>query len=68
MDPVGLSPKISFWFYLASFLCFLVAAAGSEWRFGRLGRQGLAPRVNVLALGLALFVFPTMWAAGEAAF
>ena len=60
--------KARFFFYLASVICFLIAAAGSDWRFGRMGRRGLAPRLVLVPLGLALFVFPFMWDAGEAAF
>ncbi len=63
-----MSPKTSFWFYLASVVCFVIAAAGSDWRFGRLGRRGMAPRLVLVPLGLALFVFPTMWNTGVAAF
>jgi hypothetical protein len=63
-----LSPKTSFFFYLASVICFAIAAAGSEWRFGRLGRRGVAPRLVLVPLGLALFVFPIMWTTGKAAF
>ncbi len=60
--------KAKFFFYLASVICFVIAAAGSDWRFGRLGRRGLAPRLVLVPLGLALFVFPFMWDAGELAF
>lgn len=60
--------KARFFFYLASVICFVIAAAGSDWRFGRLGRRGLAPRLVLVPLGLALFVFPFLWDAGEAAF
>ncbi len=60
--------KAKFFFYLASVICFVIAAAGSDWRFGRLGRRGLAPRLVLVPLGLALFVFPFMWDAGEVAF
>ncbi len=60
--------KARFFFYLASVICFVIAAAGSDWRFGRMGRRGLAPRLVLVPLGLALFVFPFMWDAGEAAF
>lgn len=63
-----MSPKTSFFFYLASVICFAIAAAGSEWRFGRLGRRGVAPRLVLVPLGLALFVFPIMWTTGKAAF
>ncbi|HEX2272796.1 MAG TPA: hypothetical protein VHG90_02870 [Acidimicrobiales bacterium] len=63
-----MSDKTSFFFYLAAVICFVVAAAGEGWRFGRLGRRGLAPRLVLVPLGLALFVFPTMWDTGVAAF
>jgi hypothetical protein len=44
-------------------VCFVVAAAGEGWKFGRLGRRGLAPRVVLVPLGLALFVIPFMYSA-----
>jgi hypothetical protein len=56
-----LSPKTSFFFYLASFICFALAAAGEGWKFGMRGRRGLAPSIALLPLGLALFVIPTLW-------
>lgn len=63
-----MSDKTSFFFYLASVICFVIAAAGAEWRFGRLGRRGVAPRLVLVPLGLALYVFPLMWNTGKAAF
>lgn len=63
-----MSPKTAFFFYLAALLCFLVAAAGEGWRYGRLGRRGMAPRVVLVPLGLALWLFPTLWNAFKAAF
>ena len=63
-----MSPKTSFWFYLAAVVCFVIAAAGSDWRFGRMGRRGLAPRLVLVPLGLALYVFPAMWTTGKLAF
>jgi len=63
-----MSEKTSFWFYLAAVICFVVAAAGEGWRFGRLGRRGLAPRVVLIPLGLALWLFPLLWTTGKAAF
>ena len=63
-----MSDKTSFFFYLGAVICFVVAAAGEGWRFGRLGRRGMAPRLVLVPLGLALFVVPTMWDAGVAAF
>ncbi len=62
-----MSPKTDFFFYLASVICFLIAAAGSEWRFGRHGRRGVAPRLVLVPLGLAVFVIPVMMDAWEAA-
>jgi hypothetical protein len=63
-----MSPKTTFFFYLASVVCFVIAAAGAEWRFGRLGRRGVAPRLVLVPLGLALYVFPLMWTTGKIAF
>ncbi len=63
-----MTEKTKFFFYLASVICLVVAAAGQDWRFGRMGRRGLAPRLVLVPLGLALFVFPAMWDAGVAAF
>lgn len=63
-----MSDKTSFFFYLGAVICFVVAAAGEGWRFGRLGRRGMAPRLVLVPLGLALFVVPTMWDTGVAAF
>jgi hypothetical protein len=55
------SPKTSFFFYLASVICFVLAAAGESWKLGMRGRRGLAPSIALLPLGLALFVIPTLW-------
>lgn len=63
-----MSDKTRFFFWLASVISFVIAAAGADWRFGRLGRRGLAPRLVLVPLGLALFVFPFMWDAGVAGF
>lgn len=60
--------EVEFFFYLAAVVCFVLAAAGEGWRYGRLGRRGLAPRVVLVPLGLALWVFPLMWNTGQAAF
>lgn len=65
--PDGLSPETSFFIYLASIICFVIAAMGADWRFGRLGRRGVAPRIVLVPVGLALFVFPFMWNAAKAA-
>jgi hypothetical protein len=61
-------PEVSFFFYLGAVICFVVAALGEGWRYGARGRRGLAPRLVLIPLGLALFVFPTMWTTGAAAF
>lgn len=63
-----MSTEVTFWFYLAAVVCFVVAAAGEGWRYGRLGRRGIAPRVVLVPLGLALWLFPTLWTTGQAAF
>ncbi len=60
--------EVRFFFYLAAVICFLIAAAGEGWRYGSRGRRGLAPRVVLVPLGLALAFFPTMWDAGVEAF
>ena len=63
-----MSEEVSFWFYLAAVVCFVVAALGEGWRYGSRGRKGLAPRVVLVPLGLALYVIPLMWTAGKVAF
>jgi hypothetical protein len=60
--------EVSFFFYLGAVLCFALAAAGEAWRYGGRGRRGLAPRLALIPLGLALWVFPLMWTTGVAAF
>ncbi len=60
--------KVKFFFFLASVICFALAAAGSGWHFGRRGRAGLAPQVALEPLGLFLFVFPFMWDTAVVAF
>ncbi|MGH8903335.1 MAG: hypothetical protein ACRDYA_17105 [Egibacteraceae bacterium] len=47
-ESVRVPPIILFLFLLASFVCFIIAALG--------GRTRLAARVDLIALGLALFV------------
>jgi len=58
-----LDPKIKFIFYAAAVACFVLAAVQSAGRGG-----GALTRVSLVPLGLALFVFPTMWDTGVAAF
>ncbi len=60
--------EVEFFFYLAAVICFILAAAGEGWRYGARGRRGLAPRVVLVPLGLALWLFPLMWNTGQAAF
>jgi hypothetical protein len=60
--------EVKFFFYLGAVLCFVLAALGEGWRYGGRGRRGLAPRLVLLPLGLALFAFPSMWDTGVAAF
>lgn len=59
MHPM-MDPKIKFVFYLAAVACFVLAALPAR-------RRGLAPAA-LLPIGLALFVFPTLWDTGVAAF
>jgi len=63
-----MSKEVEFFFYLAAVICFALAAAGEGWRYGRLGRRGIAPRVVLVPLGLALWLFPLMWNTGKLAF
>jgi len=60
--------EIKFFFYLASVVCLLLAAAGENWRYGFRTRRGMKPSLTLLPLGVALFVFPFMWDAGVEAF
>lgn len=55
-----MSVEVKFFFYLAAVVCFGLAALPS-------GNKALA-RLSLTPLGLALFAFPTLWDAGEAAF
>ncbi len=63
-----MDPEVTFFFYLAAVICFVLAALGEGWRYGTRGRKGLAPRLVLVPLGLALWLFPTMWTTGQAAF
>lgn len=55
-----MSVEIRFFFYLAAVVCFGLAALP--------GGAKAPAGVNLTSLGLALFVFPTMWDTGQAAF
>ena len=62
-----IGPKGQFFFYLAAVVCFVLATIG-EPRVGRFGRAGVASRIAFVPLGLALWLFPTMWNTGQVAF
>ena len=57
-----MDPKVQFFFYLGAVACFVLSALG-----GARGRSALAVPVDLLALGLALFAFPTLWTVGTQA-
>lgn len=63
-----INEKGQFFFYLAAVICFVLAAVGETWKYGARTRAGLAPVLALLPLGLALWVFPTMWNVGYHAF
>ncbi len=56
-----MDPKISFFFYLAAIVCFVVAAAGPAWKHGLRTRRGGTPTLVLVPLGLALAFIPIMW-------
>ncbi|CAN5137376.1 hypothetical protein BH24ACT1_BH24ACT1_01080 [soil metagenome] len=56
-----MDPRIAFFFYLAAVVCFAVAAFGGQIGGGRRS-------VGLVPIGLALWLFPTLWATGAAAF
>jgi hypothetical protein len=60
--------EVRFFFYLGAVICLVLAALGEGWRYGGRGRRGLAPRLVLVPLGLALWLFPTLWDTGVAAF
>lgn len=60
-----MDPKVAFFFYLAAVACFVLAAFGGVRRFSP-GRAAVAP-IDLVALGLAAFAFPTMWTVGTQA-
>lgn len=63
-----MDPKLTFLFYLAAVVCFGVAAfAPGAPGLGRHG-GGIAGRISLVPLGLALWLFPTMWDTGTNAF
>lgn len=50
--------KIKFLFFLAAVICFAIGAFAARY----------SARVGLVPLGLALFIFPTLWDTGVAAF
>ena len=62
-----MSAETKFFFFLAAFVCFVIAASGEAWKFGRRGRRGLTPGIALVPLGLALFSFPFLWDAWKLA-
>ncbi len=56
-----MDPKIKFFFYLAALIVFLFSMLG---RGVKLGGRGLTE----VPLGLALWLFPTLWDVGVDAF
>ena len=63
-----MDPEISFFFYLAAIICFVIAAIGDAWKYGGRTRRGGKSALALIPLGLALAFFPTMWDTGVAAF
>ena len=63
-----MDPEISFFFYLAAIICFVVAAIGDAWKYGGRTRRGGKPALALIPLGLALAFFPVMWTTGVEAF
>jgi hypothetical protein len=60
-----MDPKVSFFFYLAALVCFVVATLGDGWQYGARTRKGGTPLLVLLPLGLALAVIPSMWSAAK---
>ena len=63
-----MDPEISFFFYLAGIICFVIAAIGDAWKYGGRTRRGGKPALALIPLGLALVFVPIMWDTGVAAF
>jgi len=63
-----MDPEISFFFYLAAIICFVIAAIGDAWKYGGRTRRGGKSALALIPLGLALAFVPIMWDTGVAAF
>lgn len=57
MNPELMSAEVTFFFYLAAVLCFLIATVGS-----------IASRIGLVPLGFALFIIPTLYNTWKLAF
>jgi len=68
MLAVAMDKKVEFFFYVAAGVCFLLAALGTGWKYGRRTRAGLDPQLVLLPLGLLLWLFPLLWNTGDIAF
>ena len=63
-----MDPKLAFLFYLVAVACFAFAAFSPVGPgLGGTGR-GVGARIGLVPLGLGLWLFPTLWATGAAAF
>lgn len=64
----GMDPRLTFLFYLGAVVCFVIAAFSAAVPGPGATGRGLGARVGLVPLGLALWLFPAMWATGSAAF
>ena len=60
MLAVAMDKKVEFFFYVAAGVCFLLAALGTGWKYGRRTRAGLDPQLVLLPLGLLLNLILTV--------
>ena len=63
-----MDPKVTFFFYLAAVVCFVLAALAQGGRAPAAFTRSGASSIGLVPLGLALFVFPILWTTGELAF
>jgi hypothetical protein len=64
----AMSKEVEFFFYVGAAVCFVLAALGEGWKYGRRTRSGLAPQLVLLPLGLLLWLIPLLWNTGDIAF